>query len=596
MTAVTTTAPTRPPAPTPAVHAAALDEARARLSSLAPGDRLAGWLWTLAVTAVAAVLRFWRLGDPHAFVFDETYYAKDAWSLWHFGAEQEWRQGADKEILAGNIDQWTGNPAYVVHPPAGKWVIALGEAAFGFDPTGWRVAVAVLGTLSVLVLARVARRMFGSTLLGCVAGLLLALDGMHFVQSRTALLDIILMFWVLLGFACLLLDRDASRARLSAWLGRGGIGAADGYGPRLGLRPWRLAAGLCLGLACATKWNGAFFVIAFGLLSYAWDVGARRSAGLPIGRPVTVAVCAYAAVGSTVLAYLARPHTASDGTDAGSLGRMLFFAVLALASAAAAAGLARRTASPARPRMLRAALGHPGAAMSALVLVPIGVYVVTWAGWFAADPARAYNRANDTDRLLPGPLGALWDYHRQALEFHRTLREPHPYSSNPWSWPILGRPVSMFYEGPKSGEQGCEVETCSKAVLAIGTPMIWWAGMFAVLVIVVLWLGRRDWRAAAITAGVAGGYLPWFAFQERTIYSFYAVVFLPYVVLALTMCLGLVLGSRTATSTRRIWGASLAGTYLLLVLANFAYLYPILAARVIPLSEWSERMWSRSWI
>ncbi len=65
--------------------------------------------------------------------------------------------------------------------------------------------------------------------------------------------------------------------------------------------------------------------------------------------------------------------------------------------------------------------------------------------------------------------------------------------------------------------------------------MIWWAGMFAVVVVVALWLGRRDWRAGAIAAGVAGGYLPWFAFQERTIYSFYAVVFLPYVVLALTM-------------------------------------------------------------
>jgi predicted membrane-bound dolichyl-phosphate-mannose-protein mannosyltransferase len=36
-----------------------------------------------------------------------------------------------------------------VHPPAGKWLIAAGEALFGFDPTGWRVAVALLGTLSV---------------------------------------------------------------------------------------------------------------------------------------------------------------------------------------------------------------------------------------------------------------------------------------------------------------------------------------------------------------------------------------------------------------------------------------------------------------
>ena len=70
----------------------------------------------------------------------------------------------------------------------------------------------------------------------------------------------------------------------------------------------------------------------------------------------------------------------------------------------------------------------------------------------------------------------------------------------------------------------------------------------------------------------------------------------PYVVLALTLCLGLILGRRDASPTRRTWGAAVAGTYLLLVLANFAYLYPILAARVIPSAEWADRMWLRSWI
>ena len=68
-------------------------------------------------------------------------------------------------------------------------------------PFGWRFAGALIGTLSVLIFARVARRMTRSTLLGCAAGLLLALDGMHLVTSRTAILDIFVMFWVLAGFA-----------------------------------------------------------------------------------------------------------------------------------------------------------------------------------------------------------------------------------------------------------------------------------------------------------------------------------------------------------------------------------------------------------
>ena len=37
----------------------------------------------------------------------------------------------------------------IVHPEAGKWLIALGEKAFGMDPFGWRIAAAVVGALMV---------------------------------------------------------------------------------------------------------------------------------------------------------------------------------------------------------------------------------------------------------------------------------------------------------------------------------------------------------------------------------------------------------------------------------------------------------------
>ena len=229
-----------------------------------------GWTGPILVTAIAGVLRFHRLGIPRAFVFDETYYAKDAWSLLQYGHERNWRPAdeADALVVDGVLqDVWGEGPAYVVHPPFGKWMIAAGEWAFGLTPFGWRFIVALLGTLSVLMVARIARRMFRSTLLGCIAGLLLALEGLHYVVSRTALLDGILMFWVLAAFGCLIVDRDRARSLLAA--GR----------MNLGLRPWRIAAGLCLGAACATKWSGLYYVAAFGLLTVLWDVGARRSAG-----------------------------------------------------------------------------------------------------------------------------------------------------------------------------------------------------------------------------------------------------------------------------------------------------------------------------
>ncbi|HEX7189654.1 MAG TPA: phospholipid carrier-dependent glycosyltransferase [Actinomycetes bacterium] len=514
------------------------ERVRERLVPPMPTDRVWGWVGPLLVTAVAGLLRFWDLGRPKAFIFDETYYAKDAWSLLHFGVEQNYIKAAkdgdpdpaNVKILAGNLDGiWTGEPSYVVHPPGGKWMIALGEQLFGLTPFGWRFIVALTGTLAVLIVARTGRRLFRSTLLGCTAGLLLTLDGLAFVHSRTALLDPLVMFWALVAFAALVLDRDWARGRLAERLT---AAQTARFGPSLGMRPWRLLAGVALGLACATKWSGIYFVAVFGLLTVFWDMGARRTAG--VRRPW---------IGTLV-----------------------------------------RDAAP---------------AFVSIVVVAFVVYLATWTGWFlGGDDAYFRNWAQDNPgpALVPDALWSLWHYHHEAWKFHTGLESYHPYRSNPWGWLLLARPVSYFYEGPKMGESGCTVEQCSQAVTALGTPAIWWAAVVALPVLVYLWAGRRDWRAGAILAGVAAGYLPWFFYQDRTIYSFYAVAFVPYLVLAVTMCLGLLLGDRTSSPARRQWGAAAAGSYVLIVVANFGWLLPVLSAEVIPYAEWAQRMWWKSWI
>ncbi|WP_201030153.1 hypothetical protein, partial [Salmonella enterica] len=44
-------------------------------------DRLASWLVTAAVAALCFVMRLVDLARPSNLMFDETYYAKDAWTL-----------------------------------------------------------------------------------------------------------------------------------------------------------------------------------------------------------------------------------------------------------------------------------------------------------------------------------------------------------------------------------------------------------------------------------------------------------------------------------------------------------------------------------
>ncbi|PJN24245.1 phospholipid carrier-dependent glycosyltransferase [Kitasatospora sp. CB02891] len=504
--------------------------------------RWSGWLGPIAVAVFAGVLRFVNLGGPHALIFDETYYAKDAYALWQVGYETNWADDANGLITAPNPTvPFRTDPAYIVHPPVGKWIIGLGEQIYGMNPFGWRFMMAVLGTLSVLMLARIGRRLFRSTLLGCVAGLLMSVDGLHFVLSRTAILDLVVMFWFLAAFGLLLIDRDRTRAliakRLDAGLG------TDWW--QLGLRPYRLAAGVSLGLMTATKWSGGPAIAVFVLLVAFWDTSARRMVGGirgPGGQPIVE--------GLRILR-----HCVDWVCSAASLG-------------------------------LTAAV----------------TYLVSWTGWImsSTEPGKGgYFR--DWAVQHPGGFGpdwwrSLWHYHSTMLDFHTNLHSPHTYQSNPWSWLLLGRPVSFFYESPKNGQAGCTTSDCAREVLAIGTPLLWWAGIAALLYCLYRWLMRRDWRAGALLAALAAGYLPWFQYQERTIFLFYAVCFVPFLVLAVTMMIGAMLGPAHASPDRRLAGATGAGLLVVGIMWNFLYFYPIFTGQTIPMSDWNGRMWLSTWI
>ncbi|MEW2118611.1 phospholipid carrier-dependent glycosyltransferase [Streptomyces sp. NPDC005474] len=506
-----------------------------------PTARWSGWGGPLLVALLAGLPRFWRLGGPHAVVFDETYYAKDGWSLLRLGYEGTWpdRKIADPQILADpQVISLSDTGAFVAHPPMGKWVIAVGEWMFGLTPFGWRFMTAVLGTLSVLILCRVGRRLFRSTLLGCLAGALMAVDGLHYVMSRTALLDLVVMFFVLAAFASLLVDRDQARARLAAALpadedGRVRPDAHTGDHAGTGVRPWRVAAGVFLGLAASTKWNGLYFLVFFVVLTVLWDVGSRRVAGAR------------------------RPYLA----------------------------------------VLRKDLGW-----SVLSVVPVAVvtYLATWTGWFLSNDGYGRHWADGRGGVwswIPAPLRSLWHYESGVYRFNIGLHIPHKYQSNPWSWLIQGRPVLFHYQSPEPGTDGCRTTTdCSQAVLALGTPLLWWAACCALGYLLYRWALRRDWRAGAILCAVGAGYLPWFLYQDRTIFSFYAIVFVPYLCLAVTMMLGALLGPPGAAHGRRLRGAVAAGVLVLLIAWNFIYFFPIYSGQTIPYADWHTRMWLDSWI
>jgi len=417
----------------------------------------------ILIALASFVLRIINLGLPKGFVFDEVYYVDGARDLLKYGVEVDGT-----------------NPEFIVHPPVGKWLIASGIKLFGDSEFGWRFASAVFATLLILLFARLVHVLFYSPLLTALGAALMALDGLLLVHSRTALLDLFLTFFTLLGV--LLWHRNR-----------------------------HILAGIAFGLAIGCKWSAIYFVAVIGLIAV--------------------------------------------------------YKILVV-------------------RDIRKSAQQIAAKFLQYGLLPVVVYTLTWTGWFISD--RGWSR-----QWSSNPFFSWLHYHSEMLNFHTGLTEKHPYEANPWSWLVMGRPTSFFYESPK----GCGAKDCAQEVLALGTPILWWVGTISIAVVIGYWIKslihhRVDSAANLVVLGVVAGYLPWFAMQQRTVFSFYAIIIQPFLIIAIVYCAKLLLGSGLKPAVSQ----SIVGGIFALIVLCFIFFIPLFTGQVITYEDWQLRMWFESWI
>lgn len=436
-----------------------------------------GWIATVVTTLIAAFTRLWNLGSPHEIMFDETYYVKDAYSIWHLGYEGTWAQNANASFVRGNFSTLSPEASFVVHPPLGKWLIATGMELTGpASSWGWRLAVALAGIATVFLLCRLVWRLFPSPLLVGLAGLFLAIDGVGITESRIGLLDGFIGFFALAAVYCIVRDRQSQRERIARLLEGTAAGA---LAPKAGWRPWMISAGVLLGCACSVKWSGLYLLATIGIMTVIWDGTALRAVKAKVWKLETLV---------------------SRGW--GNFMR----------------------------------------------LVPVAgvTYLLSWFGWFMNPSAykhgwAAAERAAGRGSWLPDSIADFIEYHRAIYKFHVGLSTPHSYMAKPSGWLLQMRPTSFYWQSNDTlgaDAYQCDTRNCVRAITSIGNIPIWWAAFVAVFVVVAYVALKRDWRGWVVLAGYIGLYLPWFMYWDRTIFTFYTVAFVPFVILALTVALG----------------------------------------------------------
>jgi dolichyl-phosphate-mannose-protein mannosyltransferase len=170
----------------------------------------------LIVFAASLAVFLTGIDTPSAPYFDETHYVP-----------------ATRQLLQMHFSIPTLN---LEHPPLAKELMALSIWLFGDTPFGWRFSSALFGALAMVGIYLCGRALFDDQRTALWATAIAALNQLLFVQARIAMLDIFALAFVLWGLAAFMMSF------------------------RFGTRPRALlyAAGLCLGLATACKWNGVF--------------------------------------------------------------------------------------------------------------------------------------------------------------------------------------------------------------------------------------------------------------------------------------------------------------------------------------------------
>ena len=511
----------------------------------------------------------------------------------------------------------------ITHPPLGKNLLSLGIYFFGMNPFGWRFMGALFGVLMLPLMYVFAKKIFKKTLFAFIPTFLMAVDFMHYTQTRIATIDSYSIFFIMLTYLFMYLysERNYNREPLINTL-------------------WPLSlSGVAFGLGAATKWlciyAGAGLAVllfiqlvkryreyAFARQTLADETqsaalsGERRIYLEDISRGyirrtfITLLWCVVffiiVPLGIYISAYAPYLAPATDST--GYLVRYAFFAFAGLlilglsvmwllklkgdhraaVKETQEAAQHAETAEAVMPDAETAQAVLTGAeapetdeplhaekrdkldrkfAMKRALAIALCVMTLATAGLFIY--YTSFVLYTDVDQ---GSYDATDILHNQEYMFnyHSQLNPDHvhPFSSKWYTWPVDYRPV-FFFQG-----HGYTDGTMS-SMSTMGNPAVWWGGVAAVIALIVIRIRKGPFgkRTFFIAVAALSQFLPYILIsREMFIYHYFATV--PFLILLMTVMAKYMI-ERTKTGKRWVF------VYLGVCLVLFVMFYPVTTGTVV---------------
>jgi 4-amino-4-deoxy-L-arabinose transferase-like glycosyltransferase len=421
-------------------------------------------------------------------------------------------------------------------------VIDAGSNAFA-----WRLAGVIFGALLVALVYLLAATMFSRRRIAVLAAAFVALDPMSYAMSRISMNDIFVATFIVAAYLVFWQVWSGRWAR-SAW--------------------WVLPlVGVLIGLAAASKWVGfyalagllalvlarsdlgrlllvalvaialvlggvggpwPFLVIMLALLALALAITWVRPIRLDVGESIGALAATAVVVTGVGLAFVFA-YPSVDGREPGSAVEYLFGLLARGAEAewpvwimvgVAAALLGWRAYRSLRDPASDARWFRPGEmggfawswAGACLVIVPLVVYGLTYVPYLQLGH----------DWAIGGGPGYGWsidELHAQMFGYHFNLTAGHDSASPWWSWPLALKPT-WFHVSNFDGRQVALIYNG-------GNPILYWAGIPALVACGVLAWKRRSLALVLVVAAFAFQLIPWIRIERATFAYHYltAVIF-----------------------------------------------------------------------
>lgn len=208
----------------------------------------------------------------------------------------------------------------------------------------------------------------------------------------------------------------------------------------------------------------------------------------------------------------------------------------------------------------------------------------------------------------------FWELHQQILGFHQRLgsgASVHPYCSSWYTWPLMLRPMSYFYETARNTIEpvpsfGPALPAGAGKVIydihAMGNPFLWWLSTAAIVLLIIelvrhIWIEQNDanrfyspklWIGIYLLLNYGANLLPWVKVTRCT----FIYLYMPAAIFAFLSLAWLV--ERWLYSVD-IEFRLLGVTVIFLILLAFVFWLPVYLGLPLSGEAFKWRMWLRSW-